>query len=91
MESEATEEIIIGLLAKSAASTPQQRAVFARCPNGFPVADIVTSSGLLLSMTVNAKYDINCPKLADILKASGFSDTRMSQRKLHIYSYDATK
>jgi hypothetical protein len=58
---EATEEIIIGLLAKSAASTPQQRAVFERCPSGFPVADMVTSSGQLLNMTANAKHDINCP------------------------------
>jgi hypothetical protein len=83
MESEVTEEITIGLLAKSAASTPQQRAVFARCPNGFPVADMVTSSGLLLNMTVNAKHDINCPKLADILKAISIPTTlRNSQANL---------
>jgi hypothetical protein len=82
---EATEEIIIGLLEKSAASTPQQRAVFARCPKGFAVADMVTSSGQLLNPTINTRHSINCPKLADILKASGITDTTMSPRKLDIY------
>jgi hypothetical protein len=82
---EATKEIIIGLLEKSAASTPQQRAVFARCPKGFAVADMVTSSGQLLNPTINTRHSINCPKLADILKASGITDTTMSPRKLDIY------
>jgi hypothetical protein len=70
-------------MAKSAASTPQQRAVFARCTKNFPIADMVTSSGQLLNLTINTKHTINCPRLAEILKASGID--QMSQRKLDLY------
>jgi hypothetical protein len=80
---EANEQEIFALLAKSATSTPQQRAVFARCTKNFPVADMVTSSGQLLNMTINTKHNINCPTLTETLEASGIG--RMSQRKLDLY------
>jgi hypothetical protein len=74
---------ILAILEKSADSTPQRPTVFVRCPKNFPVADMVSSSGQLLNMTINAKHDINCPGLAEILTASGIS--RGSKRKLDLY------
>jgi hypothetical protein len=64
----ATKEIILDLLAKSAASTPQQRAVLVRCPKNFFVAHMVTCSGQLLNMIINANHNINCTKFAEILQ-----------------------
>jgi hypothetical protein len=71
------------ILKKSAASTRKQPTVFARCPKNFHVADMVTSNGLLLNMTINARHDINGPGLAKILKAA---DIRPKpERKLDLY------
>jgi hypothetical protein len=78
----ATKPMIHAILRK-ASSTRKKRPTFARCPKKFPVADMVTSSGQLLNMTINGSHNINCPKLAELLEVAGIRPK--SKRKLDLY------
>jgi hypothetical protein len=77
---EANKQEIFALLAKSAASTHLNSVPLSRV---VPRTSLITSSGHLLNQTINTKHDINCPRLAEILKASGIGP--MSPRKLYLY------
>jgi hypothetical protein len=83
LKPECTKEEIHSILGRAFSTRKQQRPTFARCPKNFPVADMVTSSGQLLDMTVNASHCINCPGLAELMEVSGIRPR--SRRKLDLF------